>query len=119
MFSMQFFPLRGNYAEIFVDDRFSIDMVGGYIENSVSVRDFVVGIRIFDGLNSVYAYINNSKEDNLIEVVKEAALAIKPSKKDIVLNLTDSHVPYRIELNLPEMDIEPLTNLQYLPLLQA
>ena len=67
----------------FVEDRFntSIDMVGGYVESSISGRDYGVGIRIFDGLNSVYAYTNNSKEDNLIQVAKEAALAIKSSKK--------------------------------------
>ncbi|MCF6466722.1 TldD/PmbA family protein [Clostridium sp. Cult2] len=84
----------GDFAEVFVEDRFntSIDMVGGYVESSISGRDYGVGIRIFDGLNSVYAYTNNSKEDNLIQVAKEAALAIKSSKKDIVLNLMEFNI---------------------------
>ena len=87
----------GDFAEIFVEDRFNtnINMVGGYVENSISGRDFGVGIRIFHGLNSAYAYTNNSKEDNLIKVAKEAALAIKSSKKDIVLNLMESNINSR------------------------
>ncbi|NLW40825.1 MAG: TldD/PmbA family protein [Tissierellia bacterium] len=87
----------GDFAEIFVEDRFStnIDMVGGYVENSISGRDFGIGIRIFHGLNSVYAYTNNSSEENLIKVAKEAALAIKSSKKDIVLNLMKADVDNR------------------------
>lgn len=82
----------GDFAEIFIEDRYNtnINMVGGFVENSISGRDYGIGIRIFDGLNSVYAYTNDSTEDNLIKVAKEVALAIKSNKKDIVLNLMKS-----------------------------
>ncbi|MBZ2175562.1 TldD/PmbA family protein [Schnuerera sp. xch1] len=82
----------GDFAEIFIEDRYNtnINMVGGFVENSISGRDYGIGIRIFDGLNSVYAYTNDSTEGNLIKVAKEAALAIKSNKKDIVLNLMKS-----------------------------
>ncbi len=85
----------GDFAEVFVEDRFNtnIKMVGGYVENSISGRDFGIGIRIFDGLNSVYAYTNDSSEENLIKVAKEVALALSSNKEDIVLNLMKSSIP--------------------------
>ncbi len=72
----------GDFAEIFVEDRFNtnIKMVGGYVENSISGRDFGVGIRIFDGFNAVYGYTNDASEENLIKVAKEIALALKSEK---------------------------------------
>ena len=82
----------GDFAEIFVEDTFNtnIRMVGGYVENSMSGRDFGVGIRIFDGFNFVYGYTNDASEENLIKVAKEIALALKSEKNDIVLNLMKS-----------------------------
>src|SRR5699024_4972831 len=67
-------------------------MVGGLLENSISGRDYGVGIRIFHGLNSVYAYTNNSSEKNGIKVAQEAALAINGTKKDLVLNFVESNM---------------------------
>ncbi len=85
----------GDFAEVFVEDRFNtnIKLVGGYVENSISGRDFGVGIRVFDGLNSVYGYTNDSREDNLIKLAKEIAVALNSTKGDIVLNLIKSNAP--------------------------
>lgn len=84
----------GDFAEIFVEDRDNthLSLVGGKLEKSVSGKDYGIGIRIFNGLRSVYAYTNNSSRDNLIKVAKEAALAIKGAKIDIVLNLMKTQV---------------------------
>lgn len=84
----------GDFAEIFVEDKYitNMKMVGGLLENSISGRDYGVGIRIFNGFNSVYAYTNDSSEENLIKVAKEAALAINLEKKDIILNLMKSDI---------------------------
>lgn len=79
----------GDFAEVFVEDRFntSIKMLGGHVESSISGRDYGVGIRLFDGFNSVYGYTNDSSEENLVKVAKEIALALKSQKTDLVLNL--------------------------------
>jgi len=84
----------GDFAEIFVEDRLSnnIFLIGGNVENSVSGRDYGVGIRIFDKTNSIYAYTNNSSKENLIEVAKKAAEAINGVKKNITLNLMKSQI---------------------------
>lgn len=82
----------GDFAEVFVEDKFntSISMVGGKIENSISGRDYGVGIRILSGTNSVYAYTNDSSKENLLKVSREAAKAIKGANGEIKLNLTKS-----------------------------
>lgn len=78
----------GDFAEIFVEDKLStnIRLVGGIIENNISGRDYGVGIRIFDNLNCIYAYTNDSSEENLIKVAKEAAAALKSTSTDLTLN---------------------------------
>ncbi len=79
----------GDFSEIFVEDKINtgIMLVGGSIENSITGRDYGVGIRIFKGLYSVYAYTNDSSRENLIKVAKEAAAAIKGDSADIAINL--------------------------------
>ena len=78
----------GDFAEIFVEDKLctNIRLVGGLIENNISGRDYGVGIRIFDKLNCIYAYTNDSSEENLIKVAKEAAAALNSATTDLTLN---------------------------------
>ena len=69
----------GDFAEIYVEDRFnnSMEMVKGKVEKSLSGRDYGIGIRIFQGLNSIYTYTCENSRSHLIEVAKKAAAAIK------------------------------------------
>jgi TldD protein len=84
----------GDFAEIFVEDKYnsSIKLVGGLIENNISGRDYGVGIRIFDKLNCIYAFTNDSTEENLIKVAKEAASALQGTAVDLRLNYIKSNV---------------------------
>ncbi|MCT4604558.1 MAG: TldD/PmbA family protein [Marinisporobacter sp.] len=84
----------GDFAEVFVEDKFNtaLNMVGGKIENAISGRDYGVGIRIFYGTNSIYAYTNDSSKENLIKVAKEAARAVGSIKKDITINLMKNFI---------------------------
>lgn len=79
----------GDFAEIYVEDRHqaNMKMVGGLLETDVSGRDYGVGIRIFDKYNSIYAYSNDSRKENLIKVAKEAAAALNKNQVDLRLNL--------------------------------
>ena len=80
----------GDFAEIFEEDTIdnSISMLNGYIENSVGGRSYGIGIRIFKGLKSVYAYTNNNSLNSLLNVAEKAALALGDLKDDkaIVIN---------------------------------
>jgi TldD protein len=83
----------GDFSEIFLEDtvKNNISMVDGKVDNSVSGRDFGIGIRIFKGLNSVYAYTNDASRQSLLETAYKAACAIGNihSDKGIDINLTE------------------------------
>lgn len=80
----------GDFAEIYIEDRLnkSIALMGGFIEKSLSGRDYGVGIRIFDGLKSIYVYTNDASKDNLIKLAQEAALGLESGNKTIIKKLS-------------------------------
>ncbi|MDF2676702.1 MAG: tldD [Bacillota bacterium] len=82
----------GDFAEIFVEDRTNsgIVMIGGKVDSTMSGRDYGVGIRIFKGFNSVYAYTNKSDKETLISTAKKAAAAVEGASNSQVLNLIKS-----------------------------
>ncbi|MFD2045536.1 TldD/PmbA family protein [Ornithinibacillus salinisoli] len=79
----------GDFSEVFVEDRFTNNMVfqSDRLEKSLSGRDFGVGIRIFKGLHSVYAYTNDFSKEGLLKAARTAAKAIQGSnsEKNIIL----------------------------------
>lgn len=84
----------GNFAEVFVEDRFntSLYLIGGEIEGAMTGRDYGIGIRIFNGFNSIYVYTNDANPENLISVAKQGAMAINKSKKDLIIDLTRKEI---------------------------
>lgn len=94
----------GDFAEVFVEDKrnASIRLVGGLVENNISGRDYGVGIRIFDKFNSIYAYTNDSAENNLVKVAKEAAAALESNQVELRLNLMK-----RVSTNYNPIDLYP------------
>lgn len=73
----------GDFSEIFVEDKTNtgISLIGGKIEHTVSGRDYGIGIRIFDGFFSVYAYTNSVNEKDLLDTAKKAATAIRKMRQ--------------------------------------
>ncbi|RHW41624.1 TldD/PmbA family protein [Neobacillus notoginsengisoli] len=69
----------GDFAEIFVEDRFTnnLTLQSGRIETALSGRDFGVGIRVFKGFQSVYAYTTDFEKEGLLKAATRAAQAIK------------------------------------------
>lgn len=92
----------GDFAELFIEDSIkgSINYLDGQLESTQSGRDFGVGIRIFNGLNCIYAYTNNFGKDSLIETALKAADAIIGSKGqfDFVLNEEKTNGIHVIEI---------------------
>ncbi len=84
----------GDFAEIFVEDKIntSISMIGGKVQNTMSGRDFGIGVRIFKGFNSVYAYTNKSDKDSLISTALKAAAALQGPDNNITINLLQTDV---------------------------
>lgn len=73
----------GDFSEVFVEDRYTNHMVlqNSRLEKNLSGRDFGVGIRVFHGLQSVYAYTNDFSREGLLKAARTAAKAIQ-GKKD-------------------------------------
>ena len=86
--------IGGDFAEVFVEDKINtrLTLLSGKVEKSVSGRDYGVGIRIFSGNNSAYAYTNDSSKENLIKVAKEAAITLKNTNYSTTLNLMKSDI---------------------------
>ncbi|GAB3794567.1 TldD/PmbA family protein [Virgibacillus kimchii] len=74
----------GDFSEVFVEDRYTNNMTyqSNRLEKSISGRDFGVGIRIFKGLQSVYAYTNDFSREGLMKAANTAAKAIQSEKKE-------------------------------------
>ncbi|EOD01566.1 TldD/PmbA family protein [Caldisalinibacter kiritimatiensis] len=100
----------GDFAEVFVEDKLNTGllMIGGKIESTMSGRDFGVGIRIFKGTNSVYAYTNKATRDNLLDVARKAAAAINGERKDIVINLMKNDIVNNHKIVIPVGNVEKL-----------
>lgn len=105
----------GDFAEIFVEDKHTrnIRLLGGKIENTVSGRDYGVGIRIFNGLNSIYAYTNDSSYENLIKVAKTAANALDDKIINININLMreETRKIHEIRTNFDDISINEKVDL--------
>ena len=69
----------GTFAEIFMEDtkRSRISMVNGRVDKAFSGIDYGVGIRVFDGTNSIYAFTNDTSEKSLLETARNVSFAIK------------------------------------------
>lgn len=81
----------GDFAEIFVDDSISnsISLIDGKVENALGGRKYGIGIRIFKGLKTIYAYTNSNSRDSLLETAYRAALALgeaTDASQKIILN---------------------------------
>lgn len=101
----------GDFAEVFVEDKLTstITMIGGTVEDSVSGRDFGVGIRIFKGYNSVYAYTNDHTPEKLLALARQAASSVPGTRNgDLVLNLTAGPATNLHPIRLVPRDV-PLT----------
>lgn len=98
----------GDFAEIFEEDTLdnSISILNGKVENCVGGRVHGIGIRIFKGLKSVYAYTNNISLTSLLEVAHKAALALGELKEDISIVVNSTSVTNFNNIILPPSTIE-------------
>lgn len=98
----------GDFSEIFVENKTgdSFYLVDGKVEQAISGKDFGIGIRIFKGLFSVYAYTNDMNRENLLKTARKAAQAIKGTKEDITINLIKKDIENNNKILLLPSTIE-------------
>ena len=80
----------GDFAEIFEEDWITnnIGIIDSKIENVLGGRTYGIGIRIFKGLKSVYAYTNDNSLSSMLDTAYKAALALGSlsDEKMVVIN---------------------------------
>ena len=80
----------GDFAEIFEEDCITnnISIIDSKIENVLGGRTYGIGIRIFKGLKSVYAYTNDNSLSSMLDTAYKAALALGSlsDEKMVVIN---------------------------------
>lgn len=80
----------GDFAEIFEEDCITnnIGIIDSKIENVLGGRTYGIGIRIFKGLKSVYAYTNDNSLSSMLDTAYKAALALGSlsDEKMVVIN---------------------------------
>lgn len=68
----------GDFAELFCEDRRSgaMGLVDGSVESASTVRRHGAGIRVYNGLNSVYVHTNDTGLSGLLSAARKAADAV-------------------------------------------
>ena len=98
----------GSFAEIFYEDTktFGLTLRDRVIENAAVSRPRGAGIRIYDGLRSIYVYTCDISEAGLLRAADRAAAAVtdtKGSGRDIVLH--ERTFEDRHPVNLPVLGV--------------
>lgn len=81
----------GDFAEIFEEKKYtsSYRLLNDVVENANSGIVFGVGLRIFDGTNSVYAYTNQADFEHVMETANRLAGSIHQNRIKKALPLED------------------------------
>ena len=68
----------GTFAEIFIEDsrNFAMTLRDGHIENAALSRPYGAGVRVYDGLRSIYVYTSDVSENGLLRAADRAAAAV-------------------------------------------
>ncbi|WP_282142140.1 TldD/PmbA family protein [Cytobacillus oceanisediminis] len=100
----------GDFAEVFVEDRFTNNLAlqGGKIESSLSGRDYGIGIRVFKGLQSVYAYTTDGSKEGLLKAAGNAAQAIRGEKTIQPARLQKEIIPAAHPISLNPREVEKI-----------
>lgn len=82
----------GDFAELFEEQTFSsgYSMLNGTVENANSGMKYGVGLRIYHGLESVYAYTNDTSKENLLKTAKDLSSAISDEIKSFDFELEET-----------------------------
>lgn len=98
----------GDFAEVFVEETYNTNLVlvGDTLEQGMAGKDFGVGIRVLDNLNSVYAYTNSLSKDDLIETANKISATIEITKNNVSFKLNSPTTKEIHPINIYPKDIE-------------
>ena len=104
----------GDFAEIFVEDRIdnTIGMIEGKIERSLTGRTGGVGIRIFNGFNSVYTYSHKKDRDTLIKLAQNASKSLKGVAQNLNIDFVIESPSVIHPVMIPPQDVEKSVKIE-------
>ncbi|MDD3213097.1 MAG: TldD/PmbA family protein [Eubacteriales bacterium] len=112
-----------DFAEIFLEDSrtHSLQMLGGHVEMINSNRMHGAGIRVFNGLNAIYAYTNDTDEAGLLRCADQVASAVQSERKSFLLSpeLVTPALPAPQTVLLSPSDVVTKKKLEYLRVADA
>ena len=85
----------GDFAEIFLEDRLNnvLSMLSGRIEGVNSRRLHGAGVRVFNGLQGVYVYTNDTSPEGLLSCARRAASAVSAQQHTAAAPLNWQETP--------------------------
>ena len=83
-----------DFAELYVEqtESQSIAMISSKVDRSNRGQDFGIGIRLFQGIQSVYGYTNDASRENLLKTAKTLAAALLGENRCTSINLTRQNI---------------------------
>lgn len=84
----------GDFAEVFVEDRNHTTIVqnGKETEEGIVAQDCGVGIRVFSGIQSVYTYSSDDREEHLLQVTRDICQLFPNHKAAQMMTLRSSQL---------------------------
>ena len=85
----------GDFAEIFLEDRLNnnLSMLSGKVESVNSRRLHGAGVRVFNGVQGVYVYTNDTTEKGLMDCARRAASAVAAQSRYVAKPLMWQETP--------------------------
>lgn len=85
---------QADFAELFEEDTVSesISMINGEIEEVNRVVKAGIGIRLFQGVQSVYGYTNDLDQDSIFSLVDDLRQAFGTKDNTVVVNLVEVQI---------------------------
>ena len=104
-----------DFAEIYEEDEISerISMLDGKVESIANNSTLGLGIRLYKGLESVYAYTNDTSDDGVLPLINDLVDAIGKKDKDTKVKLEKVEYENRhpVKIHFDEVSLDDKTDL--------
>lgn len=104
-----------DFVEIYEEDEISerIAMLDGKVESVTNNATLGLGIRLYKGVQSVYAYANETNDEAVLPLINDLVDAIGRNNKDIKIKLEKVEYENRhpVKINFDEVSLEDKANL--------
>jgi len=86
--------MGADFAEVYVEQTQiqSIAMISHQVDKANRGQDFGIGIRLFQGIQSVYGYTNDATRDNLLKTARTLAAALMGDTRKTPINLSRKNI---------------------------